>query len=66
MKRYDICPSVCLSVSVSQHGPIAANPLMQICCCGPGGQEISIDCCTAGAKQRANAGSAMLSAYVGS
>jgi len=24
-------PSVCLS----QHGPTAANPLLQVCCCGP-------------------------------
>ena len=26
------CPSVCLS----QHGPAAANPLLQVCCCWPG------------------------------
>ena len=47
-----------------QHGPTAANPLLQVCCCGPGGQEIWIDCCTAGAQQqrRANAGSATLPA----
>jgi len=25
------------------HGPTAANPLQQVCCCGHGGQEISID-----------------------
>jgi len=30
------CPSVCLS----QHGPSAANPLLQVCCCGSGRQEI--------------------------
>jgi len=38
-------------------------PLLQVCCCGPGGQKISIVCCTAGVRQ-ANAGSATLSAYV--
>ena len=43
----------CLSVCLSQHGPTAANPLLQVCCCGLGGQEISIDC-----------GSLVLSAYV--
>jgi len=26
------CPSVC----PSQHGPTAANPSLQVCCCGPG------------------------------
>jgi len=35
-------PSVCLS----QHGPTAANPLLQVCCCGPGRQETSIDRCS--------------------
>ena len=35
-------PSVCLS----QHGPTAANPLLQVCCCRPGGQETSIDRCS--------------------
>ena len=30
------CPSVCLS----QHGPTAAHPLLHVCCCGRGGQEI--------------------------
>ena len=42
------CPSVRLSV-----------PLLRVCCCGPGGQKISIDCCTAGVR-RANAGSGTL------
>ena len=32
------CPSVCLSFCLSRHGPTAANTLMQVCCCGPGGQ----------------------------
>ena len=31
-------PSTCLS----QHGPTAVNPLLQVCCCGPGRQEILI------------------------
>ena len=61
MKRYGVRPSVC----VSQQGPTAANPLLDVCCCGPGGQEISIDCCSSGVR-RANAGSATLSAYAGS
>ena len=29
------------------HGPTAANPLLQVCCCELGGQEILIDCCMA-------------------
>ena len=40
----------------------AANPLLQVCCCcGPGGQEMSIDLLL---QLHANAGSATLSAYV--
>ena len=56
------CPSACRS----QHGPTSANQLLYVCCCWPGGQEISIDCCTVGAQQRrrVNAGSATLSVYV--
>ena len=34
--------SVCPSVPSS----------LRVCCCAPGGQEISIDCCTAGAQQQ--------------
>jgi len=52
-------PAICLS----QHGPTAAKPLLQVCCCGPSRQEISISCCTAGVR-RPNAGSATLSAYI--
>jgi len=37
------CPFVCLS----QHGRTAANPLLEVCCCGPGGQEISISAAAA-------------------
>jgi len=55
-------PSVCLS----QHKPTGANPLLQVCfkgqqvcCCGPGGQEISINCYRS-SVWRANADSAML------
>ena len=55
------CPSVCLS----QRGVTAANPLLQVCCCRPGEEEISIGCCSS-AVRWANAGSATLSAYVGS
>ena len=32
--------------------PDRRTPLLRICCCGPGGQEISIDCCTAGGQQQ--------------
>ena len=28
------------------------SSMRRVCCCGPGGQEISIDCCTAGARQQ--------------
>ena len=61
MKRYGVRPSVCLS----QHGPTAANPLLQVCWCRLGGQEMSIDCRSSGVW-RANAGSASLSTYVDS
>ena len=30
-----------------------ANPLLQVCCCGLGGQDISIDCCSSGGQMRA-------------
>ena len=43
--------SACLSVRpyvfMFQHRPTAAKPLLHVCCCGPSGQQISIDCCTA-------------------
>ena len=38
--KYSVTP-VCLS----GHGPTAANPLLQVCRCGPGRQDILIDCC---------------------
>jgi len=44
-------PSVCLL----QHGLTAANPLLQVCCCELGGQEISIDCAMASAQQQRRA-----------
>ena len=44
-----LCPSVCLSL----HGPTTSNPLLQVCCCGPGGHEISIDCCSSGGRMPA-------------
>ena len=47
--------SVCSSACLSEHVPTAANPLVQVCCCGPGRQEISIDCCVAGARQQQRA-----------
>jgi len=42
---------VCLSVLSSS----AARLCGRVCCCAPGGQEISIDCCTAGAQQQMQA-----------
>jgi len=43
MKRHGVRPSVCVS----------SNPLLQVCCCGPGGQEIAIDSCSSGVRMRA-------------
>ena len=40
--------SVCLPICLSQHDPTAANPLLQVCCCGPSRQQISIDFCSSG------------------
>ena len=51
------CPCFCPSM-----GP-AANALLDVCCCGPSGLDISIDRCSSGV-QRVNAGSATLSAHV--
>jgi len=63
---YSVRSSVRLSVRVCLfqhvHGPTTVNSLLQICCCEPGWQEISIS----DAVWRVNAGSATLSAYVGS
>ena len=42
-KRYGVRPF--------QHGPKAANPLLQVCCCGPGRQEISIAAAACGAGE---------------
>ena len=53
------CPYICLS----QYGPTAPT----VCCCEPGMQEISINCCPVrSSMQRAGMGSAALSAYIGS
>jgi len=62
--RLFVCPSVCLSVPVRTHSSKPAAALLQVCCCGPGRQEILIDCCSSGVW-RANAGSTTSSAYVG-
>ena len=49
--------SVCRSVpSFVRH-----NPLLQVCCCAPGEEEISIDCCTAGAQHQRRRGTAFSS-----
>ena len=42
--------SVRLSVcSIGRRTP----PLLQVCCCGPGGLEITIDCCSSDRRMRA-------------
>ena len=40
--------SVRLSVPSGRH-----TPLLQVCCCGPGGQDTSKDCCSGGGRIRA-------------
>ena len=40
---------VCVTVPHSSVSVRRSHPA--VCCCGPGGQEISIDCCTAGCEQ---------------
>ena len=40
---------------MSQHGPTAANLLLQVCNCGHDWQETAIDCCTIGAQQQRRA-----------
>jgi len=64
------CPSVRFtSVCLSQHGPTAANPLLQVCCCGAAGRRYQSIAARSGLSsssvRRANAGSATSSAYVG-
>jgi len=49
MQLSGVRPSVCLSHLA------AAHPLLRVCCCGHGGQEISIDYCTAGESAAAAA-----------
>ena len=56
MKWYSVRLSVCPSMGQQQQ---------QICCCGPGGQEISISCCSSDV-QRVNVYSATFSAFIGS
>ena len=53
MKLSGVRLSVRLCPSVSLFG--RRKPLRRVCCCGPGGQEISIDCHTAGAQQQMRA-----------
>jgi len=45
MERYGVRLSVCPSVPFARR-----TPLLQVCCCGPGGQEISIDCFSSGGQ----------------
>ena len=62
IERPSVCPSVRLFIpSVGRR-----MPLQRVCCCGPGGQDTSIDRLLHGQRSAANASSATLSADVGS
>jgi len=68
MQLSGVHPSVRLSVPFARR-----MPMLPVCCYGPGEQEISVDCCPALSSSRAaarhaaaNAGSATMSADVGS
>jgi len=50
MKWYNVHPSVCPGMGPNSD---VANSLLQVCCCGPDGQEISINCCSSGGRMRA-------------
>ena len=52
-KRYGVRPSVRPSLRLSVCLSTAANPLLLVCCCGPGRQGISIDCRSSGVRMRA-------------
>jgi len=41
-----------LSVRLSVPTVDRCSSVRRVCCCGPGGREISIDCCTSGAQQQ--------------
>ena len=60
MKRYDVRPYVCLSVCPSM------GPQQQTRCCGFAAVGPAVRRCRSLQQRRANAGSAALSAYVGS
>jgi len=55
MKRYGVRTSVCTSTQQQTR----CCRFAAVGCCGPGGQEISIDCCTAGAQPAAACGGRM-------
>jgi len=57
MKRYGVRTSVCTSRCTQQQTRCCR--FAAVGCCGPGGQEISIDCCTAGAQPEAACGGRM-------
>jgi len=44
-----------LSVGLSRPSIDRCSSVRRVCCCEPDGQEISIDCCTAGAQQQLRA-----------
>ena len=47
-----VSPSVCLSVCPSIPSFSCCMLLWLVCCCGPGWQEMSINCCAAGTPQQ--------------
>jgi len=49
-QQYSVRLSVCLSIHLSQPGPTADNTLLQVRCCGPSREEISVSCCSSCAK----------------
>ena len=40
------------ALSSSRAAERRSSGVRRVCCCGPGGREISIDCCTSGAQQQ--------------
>jgi len=51
---------VCLSVRLSVTSFARHTPLLRVYCCAPGGQVISIDCCTAALVSSSGAAAAAL------
>jgi len=54
--------SVRPSVGLSDPAIDRCNSVRRVCCCGPGGQETSIDCCTAAPRGNGAAAAAFATA----